>query len=284
MPSLARPAAPSGGARLDIQRIEGAPFEVLLVATVDGREAGVLIAERRGELARLMSVVVEANLRRRGVATGLLAALRSHLAGTEVRRVDAMYGGGPDADVVNGLLRKAGFTWPVSSMMVGVGTERILDGRWSRARPLPEDRIEAWTDLAAEAEATLRPAQWFPDALGPFPEAPVEPLSSVGLVVQGAVVGWCLTHRLDVKTVRYSRLYVHPAHRRGRRGVALLAEAIRRQRAAGIPYGRFGVRTDNAGMLRFAERWLVPHLASWQETIHAVLPLAPLTPGSGEAR
>ena len=184
-----------------------------------------------------------------------------------------MYEGGPNAEVITEMLRKVGFQWPLSSMMIGVGTRRVLDGRWSRAQLSPGDRLRPWAELAPRAQATLRGADWYPDALGPFPSETVETINSIGLVVNNQIVGWCLTHRLSQDTIRYSRLFVHPAHRTGRRGVAMLVEAIRLQDAAGVRFGRFGVRTDNRGMLGFARRRLAPFLDSLKETINAELSL-----------
>jgi hypothetical protein len=62
--------------------------------------------------------------------------------------------------------------------------------------------------------------------------------------------------------VRYSSLYVAPAHRGQARALALLAEGFRRQHAAAIPTARAAIDRRNTAMLRLLKRHLGAHLSS----------------------
>ena len=89
----------------------------------------------------------------------------------------------------------------------------------------------------------------------------MEPLNSLGLRRDGAVVGWMATHRLRADLVQYTCLFVREGVARGR-SIALLAEAVRRQVRAGVPLMAFMMDASNAAMHRFLERRLTPYVVS----------------------
>jgi len=76
--------------------------------------------------------------------------------------------------------------------------------------------------------------------------------------------------------VRYSSLFVAPAHRGRARALALLAEGFRRQHAAAIPTARAAIDRRNTAMLRLLKRHLGAHLSSiGRSLISQVLTLIP---------
>ncbi|MEL7371419.1 MAG: GNAT family N-acetyltransferase [Myxococcota bacterium] len=265
---------------MEISELPGDPHEVILTAAIDGEELGLVIAERLtgARVATIKSIVVTRTHRRCGIATQLIDAVAQRMRAAGVERLEAMYGQTQQAkiDIIEGLLKKAGFCWPISGMIVARGDRRVLGARWARAQIKAPYAIRPWPHIDAHQLEPLRPATWFPDALGPFLDVPAEPLNSLALVKGDEIVGWCLTHRLAADTIRYSRLFVHPAHRTGQNGIAMVVDAIRRQDATNVPYGLFGVRADNPGMLSFTRRILAPYLLSMEEIRYAEKSLQPL--------
>ena len=263
---------------MEFRVLPGPPDELVLAAfRVHGATddaVGIAIAKRRKdpEFARLQSVVVDADHRRKGCATALVRAICRRLAEDGVRQVSVHYdANSPSTTATIALLRRCGFVWP---LIVGVGTRRTLEGRWATAALPPNDQLILWRDLDSATIDHLAAECWYPEELSPFINEPIEPLNSLALCVDESLVGWCITQRGAPETIEYSRLFVHPRFRTAKRGLAMLAEAIRRQDAANVPFGRFGVRVENRGMYRFVQRRLAPFLESLEPMGYAELNLA----------
>ena len=86
-------------------------------------------------------------------------------------------------------------------------------------------------------------------------------------------MGWLIAHRTGASIVRYSSLFVAPAHRGRARALALLNEGFRRQHAAGIPFARAAIDSSNAVMLRLLDRHLGIHLSSIGRSLFCEAPL-----------
>jgi GNAT superfamily N-acetyltransferase len=217
----------------------------------------------------LQSVFVSAAHRGRGVAQALIGGLERHVSSRGVRRIEAMYAGtAPSAPTIAHILAKAGWKAPNPPTLILGGSVRIAEAAWTRHVPAGYE-IFPWSELSAAETAQLATphgtAPWYPPPLGPFPDEPVEPLCSVGVRHAGQVVGWMLTHRVDHERVRYSRLFVRQEHRARFSGLALIAEAIRRQRAAQIPKCLCAISTGNGAMMRILRRRLAPYIESRTE-------------------
>ena len=217
--------------------------------------------------SRLKSLLVQEAHRHRGIAQGLLAALEQRLHAHGARRLEVTYpGGSTSADVFTHILRKAAWHVPAEPVLIFTASTRIATAPWMGIHAVGKGELFPWSELSAaetiELAAARGTSQWFPEALGPFPERPVEPVCSIGARYQGRVVGWMLSHRVDASTVRYSRLFVRQEFRRQVCGVALFAEALRRQHAAGIPTSICAVSRANAAMLRVIKRRVEPYLDS----------------------
>ena len=249
---------------------------IAVCANADDRAIGIAIAQIESTLptARLKSLLVQEPYRHRGIGQRLLGSLEHHARAHGVRRLEATYAGqSPSTQTLSRMLRKAGWHRPSEPAVIFTASTRILEAPWMSARAADKLELFAWSELTArdadELAAARATSPWFPDALGPFPEQPVEPACSVGARHQGRVVGWMLLHRVDARTVRYSRLFVRSECRRQVCGVTLFAEALRRQHAAGIPLSICAVSTGNATMLRIMERRIEPYLESKSEVCFA---------------
>lgn len=252
-------------------RLESDPAseELRILAEVGGSFAGLLTASYRpgATHAELGAVVVEAAHRRRGVASALLRTCARVLAAGGAKTIEAWYDGSRvDTATIEGLLAKAGWERPIPGMVLVRATRRVLDAPWAKVDLAQDDHLAPWSEVTEAELEGLRGATWYPEALGPFPREPIEPVNSLALRHRGLIIGWMLTHRTGPQVIRYSRLFLHPDHRIHARGVSMIVEAIRRQDAAGIPFGTFGVRSDNLAMRRFVERRMAPYVESIKES------------------
>jgi hypothetical protein len=95
--------------------------------------------------------------------------------------------------------------------------------------------VVPWGDLSAAqgqlAAALLAPAEPLPPRPRPSPQP--DPQLSLALLHDQQPVGWLLVVATGPDAVRYSSLYVMPAHRGQARALALLHEGFRRQHRAG---------------------------------------------------
>ena len=85
-------------------------------------------------------------------------------------------------------------------------------------------------------------------------------------------MGWLLALRTGATSVRYSSLFVAPAHRGRARALALLTEGFRRQHAAAIPTARAAIDRRNSAMLRLFKRHLSAHLSSIGRSLISLAP------------
>lgn len=104
--------------------------------------------------------------------------------------------------------------------------------------------------------------------LSPFREEHlIEPRSSFGLRYQGQIVGWMITHRIAVDTVRYSALFIRPDLQSMGRAIPMLATAIRHQlEDPQVTKAMFIVLSENAAMGKFVHCRLSPYLTGVQQT------------------
>lgn len=239
-----------------------APGRVAVGASIGTTLIGVAVADFAGAVAASMeSIVVDAAHRGRGVGRGLLNALERRARAHGFTRIEARYHATrANAPALARALDRSGWDDSGTPVWILGSSIRIVDAPWM-AVPVPADyELFSWADLTASERSQLASAEGAaracPAALTPFPSEAVEPACSVGVRHAGRVVGWMLTHRVDDATVRYTSLYVEPAHRPRFCGLALLTAALRRQDAAGIPRCLCAVADANAAMMRIVRRRL----------------------------
>jgi hypothetical protein len=149
--------------------------------------------------------------------------------------------------------------------------ERIGKTPWLDRYTLPDEfTIFPWAELTAQERQTIEQRQqvesWYPPVLTPFQEEDrLEPLNSLGLRYQGQVVGWMITHRVAPDTIQYTSLFIQQEFQQLGRTIALIAEAIKRQIAGGVPYGIFMIDVENKTMVKFFRRRLQPYMTSLTE-------------------
>lgn len=252
------------------------PLLAAVAAAGEGEPLGVAVAEVKagGEAAEVLSLFVRPEARRRGLAGRLLAALEREAASRGATRIDLLFRSThPAAPAVRRLLAARGWSAPEPRLRLGKADARLAGAAALRPRPLPAGyEVFPWSELAAAERRDVverqQRAEWFPPALSPFQmEERLEPALSFGLRHGGRVVGWLIAHRVGDDLVQCTSLFVEAGHRRGGRGVALLAAGIERFLASGVPRAIFMVEVGNPAMLRFFERRLRPHLAAEAELL-----------------
>ncbi len=253
--------------------------ELLAVsAMADGTMVGMAVAERQADGgAGLISLMVQPDMRRRGLATRMVANLQKFLAQEGVRELRVRYH--TNASIVASfepLLRRLAWATPQTDFVLIQSSAELLattgwNTRFVIAAPYtlfpwlqatPEDLVAA-TNLGA-------PMLLLPPASVHGLEGAV----SLGLRHRGSLVGWLIAHRVDAHTVRYSSLYVAPAHRARARGLALLAEGFCRQHQAGIPRAKAAIAPASTAFLRVQQKHLLPFLQGMGQSRSSVVQLA----------
>ncbi len=155
------------------------------------------------------------------------------------------------------------------------------DGHWfQRPWALPPGvTMFDWADLpAAEARALEEQCRSDPRYQGALlnPNLPLEPLNSLGLWYEGEITGWLHVRRVAPDRLVYDNFWVRRDVLRVRRmgvGLTLLAEALRRQHAAGIPWSYWCVDPGNRHMLRIVKIYVEQYVVAVRELRHAIMRL-----------
>ena len=67
----------------------------------------------------------------------------------------------------------------------------------------------------------------FPEFLSPLlEERTIEPMNSLGLRHKGEIVGWMVTHRIDIDTIRYSSLFIERSLQKRSLAMKLLIDSL----------------------------------------------------------
>ena len=190
----------------------------------------------------------------------------------------------PSAPALERMLARRNWPAPQVAEYLFAADQRIVNAPWMTRYKLPPSfTVFPWTALTADErwliEERQRLLKWVPWAVWPLDFEPLEPRTSLGLRHAGEVVGWVITRLTAPDTLAYEALFVSPEYEFLSRGVALLAEAIRRQYALGVHKGAWAVLADNAPMLKFVERRMAPYLTARAELRRSIKPLT----GSGLA-
>jgi GNAT superfamily N-acetyltransferase len=218
----------------------------------------------------LISLFVSPTHRQQGIGTQILQRLQKLAVQLNCPQIQVKY----QATELAQIALEPIFTtlnWSIPEMeflLVESTTDRIQQAPWIHRYPLPKSLILfPWTELTATEAEHLQQRQDYPKALSPFSDDPrLEPLTSLGIRYQNRVVGWVITHRITVDTIRYSTMYVEPPFQQLGRGVSLFVEAIKRQLDSPIPKGKYAVAKENMPMIRFVQRHAAPYLTALSES------------------
>jgi len=244
------------------RRLASLSGELLAVsAMAGGTMVGLAIAERSAQhpaQAAVCSLMVAPEWRRQGIGARLLRHLERFVVQQGAQALALRYHtSAARPSPVEPLLAHLGWPAPRTDfVLLQSSAERLAGTGWNTRFPIAAPyALFAWADATAADLAAALSLGAPPELLPPPPHAAgLEPAVSLGLRWRGALVGWLIAHRVDARTVRYSSLYVAPAHRSRARGPALAAEGFARQRTAGIPQAKAAVQVGNAAAWPTFER------------------------------
>ncbi|MEM8933661.1 MAG: hypothetical protein AAGE94_20900, partial [Acidobacteriota bacterium] len=132
--------------------------------------------------------------------------------------------------------------------------------------------VVPWADVTDEMLTRLKQDDaetgWIAEDLRPwtFSSLRLETASSVGILLDDALVGWVINHALDERSVRTSCGFMRPDLSRRARILPVLSESLRRARDAGFERWLFTVPVHHREMVRFTRRWCAPHASFLGET------------------
>jgi ribosomal protein S18 acetylase RimI-like enzyme len=247
-----------------LARIQG---ELLgLSAMAAGVMVGFAIAERQANGgAKLLSLKVDPLWRRRGIGTGLLQRLMVFLAKEGIAPLSLRYRASPEISACfEPILSRLGWNPPRTDFVLLEGrSDQLAAIDWSDRFPITAPySLLPWSQLSEPQRAQAAAFDTQAELQPPINPQGLEPAISLALLHQNNLVGLLLAHRTGASSVRYSSLFVAPAHRGRARALALLAEGFRRQHAAAILTGRAAIDHRNTAMLRLLKRHLGMHLGS----------------------
>lgn len=257
--SKVQPVAPVA---VDGDRVVGM---ALACRPVDAREA----AADGGEL---LSLYVDAEYRRQGIATALVEQVERGLAETGVDAVEAVYmTGSPFIDGVEKALQTRRWQEPELRMLVLRSTmDEAFAAPWfNRFRKRDRFVLEPLVELEAEIRAMRDdPPDWIAEDLEPWKIdfSYIEPASSLGIRLDGELVGWVVNHKLSDEAIRFTNTHLRPDLARRARALPVLTESITRAGAAGFTRLTFTVPSYHPEMIRFMRKWCGPYASFMGET------------------
>jgi GNAT superfamily N-acetyltransferase len=161
------------------------------------------------------------------------------------------------------ILARLGWSSPRTDFVLLEGQSPQLAAiDWADRHPIAAPyRLLPWPELSEAQRDQAGHLDAPPELQPPADPQGLEPSICLALVHHEELVGWLIAHRTGAKSVRYSSLFVTPAHRGRARALALLNEGFRRQHAAAIATARAAIDRRNTAMLRLLKRHLGAHLS-----------------------
>jgi len=243
--------------------------ELLGILALKQKEAvGLILAETYAsqdkKITEVLSYFVKPEYRNQGIGTKLLRHLQKNSTEMKIAYKVTQI----TTIALEPILRQLGWEKPKTTFLLAKSsTEKIAQIPWLNKYPLPAKfTLFPWTEITPTDLEDLKQLN-YPPSLSPLnQDSRLETLNSLGLRYDGKVVGYCITHRVDEQTIRYSTMYVEPPFQKMGRGITLIAEALKRQINSNIPYYKCAVAADNQPMLRFTQKHLAPYCTSIAES------------------
>ncbi|MFZ5787673.1 MAG: GNAT family N-acetyltransferase [Acidobacteriota bacterium] len=255
------------------------PIQPFALAALDGGEiAGLLLGElpisREGN-AEVLSVFVDARFRRRGIATRLLEACEQEVARRGHAELAVVFtAGAAGTPHIERILDRLGWPPPVQrTLSVRFTVEQARSFPWLNRYSLREGaEIFPWRELQAEERRRLVDSQsergWIAENLVPwrYDEEAFEPVTSLGMRLQGEVVGWVINHATGPRTLRFTCAYIRKDLGRRGRLMPLVSESIDRIEHTPFTDCTFVVPLKHQTMVAFVRRWMEPWAGQVTET------------------
>lgn len=256
-----------------------APIQPIALAAMEGDEpVGLVLAELplggNGE-PEVLSLYVSPPRRGQGVATALLEACEREVARRDHASLGVVYTvGAAGTPAVERILARLGWPPPVQrTLSVRFTVEQARNFPWLNRYPLREGaEIFPWRELKADERKRLVDSQaergWIAENLVPwrYDEEAFEPVTSLGMRLDGEVVGWVINHATGPRTLRFTCAYIRKDLGRRGRLMPLVSESINRIERTPFTQCTFVVPLKHATMVAFAKRWIEPWAGLVTET------------------
>lgn len=248
---------------------------VAIAASIDNKPTGLaLVKILEDRTAELLSLFVKPADRCQGIGTALLTSLEQELSLRGCTEIEIVYTTGhKTTEVLEHLLLKFNWTKPKPRKLVCKTTiYDIANAPWMKISRLPRAyEIFPWSEITPHERLTLEQEQeqkpWIAADADPLEhEKNLEPLNSLGLRYQGRVVGWTISHRLNLDTIRYTCGYLSPELQKMGRFIPLLVNAIQLQTAAKIPRGIWTTALVHNSFVGFINKHMKPYLVSLEQS------------------
>jgi GNAT superfamily N-acetyltransferase len=256
-----------------------APIEPLALAAVeDGEIVGLLLAElplAESAEPEVLSLFVSAGHRGRGIATRLLQSCEREVARRGHSSLGVVYtAGATGAAAIERILARLAWPPPTQrTVSVRFTADQARSFPWLNRYPLRTGcQIFPWTELTAEERRRLVDSQeergWIADNLVPwrYDEEAFEPVTSLGMRLDGEVVGWVINHATGPRTLRFTCSYIRKDLGRRGRLMPLVSESINRIDRTPFSECTFVVPLKHHTMVAFVRRWIEPWASLVTET------------------
>ncbi len=250
---------------------------VAIGALVNGEPSGLVLGEIADGATALevLSLFVLPKFRGRGLATSLLTALEGEASLAGLARVQGVYMTGQKTqDAFERVLAKASWEKPETRMLtVRCTLAEARRTEWYSKHPLGKGMtVFPWSELTSRERDGLMRSQretgWIKPDLVPwnFDRDGFEPVSSLGVRLNGEIVGWVLNHAMSDKVVRFTCSFIRRDLGRRGRIVPVYSESIRRLSETAFEECTLTVPLHHKGMESFIRRWCAPVVSFLGET------------------
>ena len=258
---------------LDFNSADVAPLAIGTLQNDAPAGLALLVTSPNAGEAELLSIFVAPRLRRRGIALELMQRTLAYCKTHRIQDISASYMSGQDAtQTLENIFNKTGWTAPQTRMLVvRCSLDSIKSAPWLNRYALPKGyEVLPWAQVTAAEREALRVSHletpWIAPDLVPFDfEENYEPVTSVALRVNGAIVGWCLTHAVE-GMLRFTCAFVRKDLQRLGRLLLLWDEVVARMPQAGCSVGMWTIHLSSKGMVDFASKHMQPYSIYFGET------------------
>lgn len=237
-----------------------------------------LAGEDSGRQAELLSLWVDGPARKQGLAAEMLRRLEGAAweAGCDSMKAAYLLGK-PSIPIVEHLLDRAGWDAPnTRGYMIRFTRDQARQTPWFGKYELGEGyETFPWRDLSEAERQALQASQerdgWIPEDLEPWKfDGTAEPITSLGLKLDGEIVGWVINQVISPEMVRITCAFVRRDLQRLGKILPLFSESL--DLLQQTPYVHVsGVSLNNyRPIIAFYKRWCGPwadHLGEARECL-----------------
>lgn len=257
---------------------------IAYAATENGQPIGLALGAYHSVLRQgdLYTLYVHPSFRGKGVGTALLQAFVSLFKEKKAIRIETRFAyNTPTGKLFARLLVNNGWSKPEPLVVRCFYVTKEFDPDWFlQSTRLPDSyTLFPWSELDDQqrrAVEQLIQQRGLPSAINPFVDKHlIEPQNSLGVLYQGKVVGWMVTHRESCDLISYAKLYMLPEHRGKGNPIHMLARSIYLQQLSDVEYSVFEVNLRNSDKrwLSFMKRRLIPYAPFVTEIYQSILSL-----------